>query len=129
MPKFILSVMERHALANLLAQHAGDMGTLRVVREARETLEFTADEVERWSENCTACPGCTRNPESCRHRDREFIFPKSLCKLVTNKLRSMNDAKTLTVGLYSLTAKFAPDLVEEPEDDEKPEEKPAAAVE
>jgi hypothetical protein len=113
--KITLSILERRELATLLSQHAGDMGTLRVVREAREDLDFTEQEMDDWSEPCKESKLCGLRPESCRHRDKEYVFPKSLVKLLATKLRSMNEEKKLRPELYTIVEKLVPDLVEKDE--------------
>jgi hypothetical protein len=116
--KLSLSISERNVLNGLLAPMTGNMMTLKVVREAREALSFTDEEVEEWTEPCSEEPSCTRRPETCRHRDKEIVFGKRLVKTIAEVLKQKDSAKQLTPDMYTLVEKFCPELVEE--DEEKP---------
>lgn len=126
--KITLSIMERNELNKLLAAHTGDMGTLRVVREAREDLDFTEEELEEWAGPCKEAKICELRPEKCRHRDREFVLPRSLVKLLTTKLRGLNDGKQLSTSLYTLVEKTCPDLIEKDETEKSDTEVEANGV-
>ena len=122
--KVFLSIPERNNLSAMLAEHKDSMGgTLRAVREAREEIDFSDLELESWTAPCSATKTCSRYPEKCRHRDREFTFPRVLVKLIGQKLRELNEKKQLVAGLWSLVEKFEPSLLPEA-DAEEPE--PAA---
>lgn len=111
-----LNVNERMILSSLIGPRAGDVMLLKVIRETREQLSFTDEEIDQWAEGgerllpCRITKDCERRPDNCCHRDKWFTLSKRVVKIVVDELTRRNEAKQLSLDLYTLAEKFCPKL-------------------
>lgn len=134
--KVKLNPWERFMLQQLLVQKTDNVMAMRMLREFREELCFTKDEMGWWKVNDTmtaweTCPDCdrasVRNGQeaelTCDHpfRLKEFTLPKPLEKQIYDLLHSKDEAKQVTFAILSLVEKFC-----YAEDEPSPKEAPEA---
>ena len=129
--KVMLNAWERAVLNNLLAAKSDNVMALRMVREFREQLCWTDEEMKDWGikdnlvewEDCPTCKTSRRmfgDPleARCSHRLKLFTLNKPLEKYVYDLLKALDDGKRVTPREETLVEKFC-----YPPDDEA--EKPA----
>lgn len=96
-----LNNFERVVLAELLAKYSGNFETLKLVREFREYLSFTEDEI--------ATGNIRREGDLIRWDNDlivEFSIPSLLAAKITTDLQKMNEQALLTDKYFSLYEKF-----------------------
>lgn len=130
-----LAVYERIIVLNILPSE-GDFVTLKLVRNLKENLGFSDEELEALNfhneykcsecnaviikgsmELVGACPGCGKAMESTgklfwnqdADKETEIDISKKANELIANKLQELSDQKKLTDAHYSLYEKFIGD--------------------
>lgn len=97
-----LSVLERIVLLSILPKE-GNILTVRVVRELRKDVEFTEDELKKFSlqvENQKTV--WDRNADA----EVEIEISESQCGIIKGALKQLDDLKKLTQDHVSLYDKF-----------------------
>ncbi len=97
-----LSVPERLAMLNLLPQQ-GNFVTLKLLRELREALSFTDEEVEKFKVKVANERITWDNSATV---DREIEIGSTMTTLIAETLRKLDKAKQLTNAHMSLYEKF-----------------------
>jgi hypothetical protein len=95
-----LGVKERYQLLSILPP-VGTFSTLRIVRQLREALSFSEDEIASF--------GITEANETARWErsaDREFAFKPRALSVIVETLQKMDKEGTLPAALVGLAEKF-----------------------
>ena len=114
-----LNPFERFMLQTLLVQKTDSVMAMRMLREFREALCFTGQEIKDWKVNdsLTAWEGCDECEKTsvrsgqeaelnCTHRLKEFQLPRALEKQLYDMLKAKDESKQVTLGILSLVEKF-----------------------
>ena len=104
-----LDVRERLTLLDILPRE-GDFTTIKIVRELREQLSFSAEEHESYAFKHTEDGQLTWAVDA--EQDRDFIFPTMARRIIEDALQKADKGKKLTVDHVSTYEKFFPEEVE-----------------
>lgn len=117
--KVQLNAWERAVLNSLLSQKSDNVMALRMVREFREQLCWSDEEMKLWGvkdnliewEDCKACKAGKRifgDPleARCSHRLKSFTLNKPLEKYVYDLLKNLDEEKRVTPREVTLVEKF-----------------------
>ncbi len=97
----LLGVQERVLLTNLLPPQ-GDILTLKLVRELREALSFSEEEIEKFE--IKASEG--RINWAPTTEESEIAIGDTMKSIVVANLKKLDEGKQLTDGHLSLCEKF-----------------------
>lgn len=102
-----LNILERGLLNTILAPCAGDMLTLKIIRQLRESLSFTEEEIEEYRIRVEG-----GNMSWNSDAEKEFTIGKKALEIIVQKLKELNKDKQLQQPHFSLVMKFCPKLAE-----------------
>jgi hypothetical protein len=100
------TVLERFALGNMIPTQTGKFETLKLVREGREALSFTEEELKKLNP-VTEGQSVRWDPMVASYMgEKEIPLGEFFTNLITNELKKLSDEDKLPESFYSLYEKF-----------------------
>lgn len=99
-----LNTFERLTILNVLPQE-GDLTTIKLVRQAREELSFSAEEHEALK-FVTSEDGNTLTWNSAAETEKDYDFPVKITAMIRERFVQLNKDKKLTEAHLTLCEKF-----------------------
>ena len=101
-----LSVSDRVLLGNLLSAYKGSFANLKVIREGRESLSFSDEELTDL--NFVEANGQVQwnLKASEKYQSVDIEFSNTVIEIIRNELLKLNDQSQLTMQYFSLYETF-----------------------
>ena len=99
-----LSIAERVALLGVLPAE-GNFVTLKIVRQLRESLSFSEEELKGWGIKLDGSR-MTWNEEGVKSGERDISIGERATDLIVDGLKKLDETKKLTEQHFTLYEKF-----------------------
>lgn len=112
--KVTLQITERLKLSDLLMTEQDSYARLKIIREFREDLSFSEDEQKAVEYKEVPAPDGKPGSYSVWDKDKdlgkEFVIGEIMLEIICNKLKKINDSKTLSQDQFDLYEVFEPEI-------------------